>query len=157
MGQKAREMDKKILNAFLKQDKIEKSLGYRISGSGQPVDSRGVKVNDVSALLPTDYRTALAQDNITRSRVAQQLEKSVSVPGGNTNTRQIYTEEEIRQIDKARQNPDGQILDSNAEVLKAVLEQNKLLTEELRALRKSSQPRARVAPQRIIRQAPKIR
>ena len=152
MGQLARDMDRKILNCFIKQDKIEKSLGYRISGSGQPVDNRGVRVNDVGAMLPTDYKVALSQDNVQRQQVAQSLEKSVSIPAGSTHTRQIYTQEEIRQIDKARQNPDGEILDSNDQVLKAILKQNELLSEELRALRKSSQQ-----PRRIVKAPPKIR
>lgn len=155
MGQKAREMDKKILNCFLKQDAIEKSLGYRISGSGQPVNpNSGVRVTDVSNQLPADYRTQIAQDNVARARIATDIAKSVT-PAGNTSTRQIYTQEEIRQIDAARQNPDGVIVNSNDEVLKALLEQNKLLTEELRYLRKSMQPRP--TGQRIVKAPPKLR
>lgn len=153
MGSKAKDMDRKILGAFLKQDAIEKSLGYRISGSGQPVDSRGVKVNDVSALLPTDYKTALATDNVQRQRIAQEIEKSVKTPVSGAG-RKIYTEEEIRQIEKARQNPDGQILNSNDELLKAVLDQNKLLSDEIRMLRKSIAPRPTT---RIVKAPPKIR
>jgi len=158
MGSKAREMDKKIMNAFLKQDTMEKNLGYRISGSGQPVDSRGVKVNDVSSLLPTDYRTALAKDNIQRNNMANEISKSVNSPAGNTSTRAIYTQDEIRKIESARQNPEGNIIGKNDEVLKAVLDQNKMLMEEIKILRKSTQINTKPqTPQRIIRKAPKIR
>lgn len=143
----------KMLSAFLKVDAIEKSQGFRIDGSGQQVslhDSK--KRNDVTNILKSsnsNYQTALVQDQIQRQRIAKSLEKAL--PQGAVHNPGVMSVERANQIDQTRKNPQGHIYDSNGDVVKSLIEQNKLLQQQIELL-KSRQPKRIIkAPMKIVK------
>jgi hypothetical protein len=143
----------KILSAFLKVDAIEKNQGYRIDGSGQQVglhDSK--KRNDVTNILKSsnaNYQSALVQDEIQRQRIAQNVQRAIpQIPSHNPG---VMSVEKATQIDNARKNPQGQIYDSNGQIVKSLIEQNKLLQQQIELL-KSRQPKKIIkAPMKIVK------
>jgi len=168
---KLNENSKKVIGCFLKQDLMERNLGYRISGNGQPdrnvIDPINMnnmqsynrlygdqwnnygnvpnqtpsniplnntrRRNDVSDLLPADYKVAIARDNTNRQEIAKSLERNLPIQGSG---RRIVSSNEVNQMRNARKNPDGIIYNSQSqEIIKSLKRQNDLLMDQLETMK----------------------